>query len=276
MNEITIGKTDISVKEYNGQRVVTFKDIDTVHGRPDGTARKRFNDNKSHFVYGEDYFKVQPSENRTVGIKSNNGGIVLTESGYLMIVKSFTDSIAWEIQKTLVKSYFRAKEEAYEQLCLDVEKTYEYMDKFYKGKPVLTTADIQHFSGLHSTTVGHALKRIADDGIDFKVLKGVSLAAFKKENPSHPHLASSLLVIFKSGFDKLAEYFSFEAEPPQIMTAEKKPAAPAYSPTADEYITSLGVLRYIRTIADDPETADSINTAIKFCAMALSIKSSMN
>lgn len=34
-----INNTDITIKEHNGQRVVTFKDIDAVHGRPDGTAK---------------------------------------------------------------------------------------------------------------------------------------------------------------------------------------------------------------------------------------------
>ena len=50
--------TALAIKEYLDQRVVTFKDIDAVHERPDGTARKRFNDNKRHFVAGEDYFTV--------------------------------------------------------------------------------------------------------------------------------------------------------------------------------------------------------------------------
>lgn len=100
----------LPVREYNGQRVITFKDIDTVHQRPSGTARKRFNDNKKHFVEGVDYFKVQPSEIRTVGIESPNGGTVVTESGYLMIVKSFTDDLSWNVQRQLVTAYFKAKE----------------------------------------------------------------------------------------------------------------------------------------------------------------------
>lgn len=51
MNElIHIENTDISVKEYKGQRVVTFKDIDMVHGRPDGTARRNFNTNKRRLL----------------------------------------------------------------------------------------------------------------------------------------------------------------------------------------------------------------------------------
>ena len=43
---IKIGNQEISVKEFEGKRVVTFMDIDMVHERPEGTARKRFNDNK--------------------------------------------------------------------------------------------------------------------------------------------------------------------------------------------------------------------------------------
>lgn len=71
MNDlIKIGNQEISTKEFNGQRVVTFKDVDTVHERPDGTARKRFNDNKKRFVEGEDFFEIkEPSEIRTLGLE---------------------------------------------------------------------------------------------------------------------------------------------------------------------------------------------------------------
>ena len=112
----TINNTDISVKEYQGQRVVTFKDIDAVHGRPDGTARKRFNDNRERFVDGEDYFKICASEFRThwndIPAKATEDVTLITESGYLMLVKSFTDDLAWRVQRELVKGYFRDKEQA--------------------------------------------------------------------------------------------------------------------------------------------------------------------
>lgn len=112
MNELVkINNIDLEVKEYNGKRVVTFKEIDIVHKRPDGTARKRFNDNKERFVEGEDYFNVQMSEKRTLGFDIPNRGLTLiTESGYLMLVKSFTDDLAWEVQRQLVNTYFRACE----------------------------------------------------------------------------------------------------------------------------------------------------------------------
>lgn len=61
---VTINDTPLSMKEYNGMRVVTFRDIDTVHGKPEGAARKRFNYNKKHFIEGVDFFKVKCSEVR--------------------------------------------------------------------------------------------------------------------------------------------------------------------------------------------------------------------
>lgn len=114
MQELTtINNTEILVKEFSGQRVVTFKEIDAVHGRPDGTARKRFNDNREHFIEGDDYFKITPSEFRTaigeMDARQQNDVTLITESGYLMLVKSFTDDLAWKVQRELVKGYFRAK-----------------------------------------------------------------------------------------------------------------------------------------------------------------------
>lgn len=34
---------------------------------------------------------------------------LITESGYLMLVKSFTDDLAWDVQRQLMKSYFRKR-----------------------------------------------------------------------------------------------------------------------------------------------------------------------
>ena len=47
---VKINNADLSVKEFKGQRVVTFKNIDMLHERAEGTSRKRFNDNKKHFI----------------------------------------------------------------------------------------------------------------------------------------------------------------------------------------------------------------------------------
>lgn len=108
---VKINNADLLVKEFNGQRVVTFKDIDVLHERVDGTAKSNFYENKKHFIENEDYFIITKSlkyEIPTLEIP-NRGITVLTESGYLMLVKSLQDDLAWKVQRELVNNYFRAK-----------------------------------------------------------------------------------------------------------------------------------------------------------------------
>ena len=117
MNEILINNQNVRIKEYEGKRVITFKDIDMVHNRPEGTARKRFNDNKKHFIEGEDYFKVKCSEVRPFfgqtlpnGFNPKADVTLMTESGYLMLAKSLTDDLSWDVQRKLVNDYFTVKD----------------------------------------------------------------------------------------------------------------------------------------------------------------------
>lgn len=111
LQTFTINKTELAVKEYKGQRVVTFKDVDKVHGRMGGTARKRFNYSKKHFIEGVDYFVRKRDEAKSeYGITAPNGLTLITETGYLMLVKSFNDDLAWEVQRALVNGYFKSRE----------------------------------------------------------------------------------------------------------------------------------------------------------------------
>lgn len=119
-NTVNINSYDMAIKEYNGQRVVTFKDIDAAHERPEGTARRNFNNNRQRFIEGEDYFKVSMYEIRTHNImdlpkKASSDVYLFTQSGYLMLVKSFTDDLSWQIQRLLVNSYFALQDMAAQQ-----------------------------------------------------------------------------------------------------------------------------------------------------------------
>ena len=111
--KVKVIHTEIPIVEYRSKRVVTFAIVDEVHKRPSGTARKRFHDNRRRFIEEEDFYFVdysQMSVFRTFGISiPPRGIIVLTESGYLMLVKSFTDDLAWDVQRVLVNSYFKLK-----------------------------------------------------------------------------------------------------------------------------------------------------------------------
>lgn len=112
---VEVENTEMIIREYKGQRVVTFDDIDKVHQRPKGTAKQTFNRNKRHFEKDIDYFiitaessKVSKTYFRNIDVP-NRGITVFTESGYLMLVKPFKDDLSWDVQRKLVNSYFKEK-----------------------------------------------------------------------------------------------------------------------------------------------------------------------
>lgn len=114
LQTVKVNETDISVKEYHGKRVVTFKDIDACHNRAEGTASRNFKANRTHFIEGEDFFIIKPSDIQKDEIRlseiNNRGTTLITLSGYLMLVKSFTDDLAWDVQRQLVNSYFKVEQ----------------------------------------------------------------------------------------------------------------------------------------------------------------------
>lgn len=112
---IAIGDRNIPVIEHAGQRVVTLAMVDVVHQRPEGTAARNFSGNYSRFIKGEDFFELSGDEIRIqtqseIFPPHTRKGILLTETGYLMLVKSFTDDLAWSVQRQLVNGYFRSKQ----------------------------------------------------------------------------------------------------------------------------------------------------------------------
>ena len=112
---VEINNVALGIKEIKGKRVVTFKDIDKVHERPNGTASNAFKRNRSRFMENEDYYHITRNTpldvKRPLGLDNipPRGIIYITESGYLMIAKVFDDDLAWDVQRKLVNNYFRFK-----------------------------------------------------------------------------------------------------------------------------------------------------------------------
>ena len=130
---VKINDVELGIKEYKKERVVTAWDIGKVHKRDVGEINKIFNRNKDKFILNEDYFTLKTrdfSERfKTIQdfIPNNVKEIVLfTESGYLMLVKTFTDDLSWDIQRQLVKGYFKLKEL---KSSVDKDKRLEIMEK---------------------------------------------------------------------------------------------------------------------------------------------------
>lgn len=210
MNSISINNNSIERKIYNNEPVVTFKDIDLVHQRPKGTANRNFKNNEKHFIENVDFYKISPYEIRrnklaTISDSVKRSMLFFTESGYLMLVKSFTDDLAWQVQRQLVNSYFRLKEEAYEQLELE---PYKLEKKTYKGKPVLIVRDLEHLTGQGKNTLNWIIKT---NGLGF-LLQGRSLDDFKDENNSFYNMKYSLNILFEDDVYSLIKRYDVNSD----------------------------------------------------------------
>lgn len=113
LNTIKIHETDLPVIEFEGERVLPFKLIDQIHGRKEGTSKNNFKNNRQRFNENEDYFLVSQGQ-FAPDIWSNFGfsdkapeGILIAQTGYLMLTKSLNDDLAWEVMRELIRGYFR-------------------------------------------------------------------------------------------------------------------------------------------------------------------------
>lgn len=189
MNRSAKGELDIDRKEYNGQPVVTLSDIDKVHRRPGGTARRTFDHNKCFFIEGVDYFERDPREAAyEFGIIIPQGLKLFTQTGYLMIVKSFTDDLSWAIQRKMVNGYFAHRRQRLT----------------FMGTPVIPLSEAAKALGLNRDAAVRRISR-GDLGMaDAILLEGRNLARFKQENNIRLR-AKALWVVSRSGFDKLQD-----------------------------------------------------------------------
>ena len=136
MNEVVkINNVDLPIKEYKSERVITFKEMDLIHERKPGSAKKNFFNNRDKFIENEDFFMITIREYRELfspNDEPKRGNpelkvILLTEMGYLMLVKTFSDQLAWKVQRVLVNNYFRFKKVA--QTHAEIQNEFDIMRK---------------------------------------------------------------------------------------------------------------------------------------------------
>jgi hypothetical protein len=197
VNTVCIVEQPLEVKEWQGQRVITFKDVDRVHQRPNGTASRNFKSNRKHFISNIDYFQITRKEfgtnfvpNSKLEGNPNLTVILLTESGYLMLAKSLTDDLAWDVQRALVNNYFRGRQPVQQQLPMETPTPAR---KTWNGVPVMTTKDVAQLLDCPRTDVSYLYAQCDVCGV---YLDGVHLRAFKREN-SIQNTASRMLVLYR-------------------------------------------------------------------------------
>ena len=136
------------------------------------------------------------------------------------------------------------------------EQPYEYFDKMFNGVPVLSTLDIAHFTGLSQTTINWYIRK--SDlicGIDFFVAEGRALAEMKKRYPKLSVMISRMLLITKSGFDKLMKENGVHVEPLKCFENSK-----SSEPVNDMHKLIDAALVELNQLHDTVKKLDRYNT----------------
>lgn len=175
-NKMIIFEKEIEIKEYNGERVITAYDIAELHGRDVKRINENFRNNIEKFVENEDYFMVKREyiiksikttlENNAPNLKEI---ILFTETGYLLLTKTFNDELSWKIQRELVKAYFKLKElkEKVESGELEIRNT---QSKEINDKPT----ELQQYNLKRAELMIKAAEMMADSKLKTKILAEAS------------------------------------------------------------------------------------------------------
>lgn len=115
---VKVNNYEMMVKEYNDQRVVTTKDIAKAHKKTVKAVNQQLERNKHRLIENEDYFVVSREKAKVTDCdleKYFNSNAqkeiyLFTETGYMMLVKTFSDNLSWEVQRQLVNTYFKMKD----------------------------------------------------------------------------------------------------------------------------------------------------------------------
>lgn len=102
---IVIDGIGIPVREYEGQRVLTLRNIDVVHKRSGGIAGRYFSQNKTRFREKKDFFLIK--DEKLLSVEK-----VFTLSGYEILTKCYLASERdMNVQREVIETYFTVAEE---------------------------------------------------------------------------------------------------------------------------------------------------------------------
>ncbi|MDH2052556.1 ORF6N domain-containing protein [Achromobacter marplatensis] len=210
---IHIHGMEIPVVEVHGVRVVTLAMVDRVHQRPNDTAGRNFRENRARFIEGDDYLELTADEIRRQSLghvfpPRTAKGIVLTESGYLMLVKSFTDDLAWKVQRDLVNGYFRQKANSVASMPEVASKLVgelaimECFTRLLRPAPSSQVAMLQYIGKRHALDTSFLPAYVVDaaeDGPAGSSMPTASLTALLKEHGITTNVATYNVLLRDAG-----------------------------------------------------------------------------
>lgn len=104
-----------------------------------------------------------------------------------------------------------------EQLQEKQLKFYEYFDKKWDGRIVMTIEDISHFVDIAKDSIRYCIKTYGKEGEDYYLLKKAELAKFKLENPKANKFLKGITVITRSGFELICKWYGIKIDYPDAF-----------------------------------------------------------
>ena len=225
---------------YHEQPVLTLRMVAELHEKPSDSPRKRFNDNKKRFIPDVDYYVVPYEEWSQISLSvfrtavqtgQRNPMIFLTESGYLLLVKTFTDDISWRIQRQLVNDYFRAKEliETVQQEVMGHIAAIEAKHLEY-DRTIASLAQIVHERGKKDqaemeTELRHANERAERFALE-SALKDKIIEAERRKADAEQRLAAAAQKAAVLEVEKIALENKLKSQPRVPVYRKRQPITP--------------------------------------------------
>lgn len=86
-----------------------------------------------------------------------------------------------------------------------------YINKTFRGRPVLTTSDMVNIYGLKNSTLYNYIKSELVADRDYNLLQGEKLKQYNKENTNLLDCRRSVFVIYNTGLSRLVSHFELDA-----------------------------------------------------------------
>lgn len=161
-------------------------------------------------------------------------------------------------------------------------KLYEYFDKKWNGRSVMTVEDISHFTNIGKDSIKYCIKTYGKEGEDYYLLKRSELAKFKIENPKANGATKALFVISRSGFETICKWYGIKIDYPDGFLRDMFIKPKAIEPPKNNNQSSKTIKltkeeedELTESIIDDlmylKHSSPKMNMKIKACAELIAI-----
>lgn len=269
-------------------------DIQIINGVPmfelysTGMALGQVKKNAKGIVYPRKDRIDENAKNAEIQACVRNGHKYITESQlYDLMLEARTDKCRafrkWLTNEVLPElnhtGAYNLKKEPQQPKQL---KPYEYFDKKWDGRIVMTVEDISHFTNISKTSIKYCLKTYCKEGEDYYLLKRDNLAKFKIENQKACRTSNSLFVISRSGFETICKWYGIKIDYPDGFLRDMFIKPKAIEPPKNDIqpgktikLTKEEEDELTESIIDDlmylKHSSPKMNMKIKACAELIAI-----